>query len=126
MKQLLFLVILAFLPFSGNGQVIKLTNDGAKIDTTFARNDLEKDQAKDSQIFFDALIIESMQKEIAEKDTIIAVQFRNIDTINQRYLAMSDMVVMCERDLKKYKRAEKVYKWSFMGMCVVAFVLGVK
>lgn len=105
---------------------IKLYNDGAKIDTAFARNDLERDRAKDSQIFLDGLIIDSYQQELAEKDTIISEQNKQISDLQQRYLDMSNSVVICEKTLKSYKRSSKIYRWCFIAMMGIAFGLGVK
>lgn len=112
--------------FSVNGQEIKLTDKYILIDSAFCDKDLQHDQVIRTQLWLDSIIIAEQQEEITRKDTLIFDQNKQISDLQQRYLAISDMVVMCEKDRKKQRFAAKVFQWSFMGMCAVAFVLGVK
>lgn len=98
----------------------------AIINEPYARQDLQRDQVMKTSLWLDSIIIAEQQEELARKDTLISDQNKLISDLNQRYLAVSDMVVVCEKDRKKKTFAAKIFKWSFLGMCGVAFVLGVK
>jgi hypothetical protein len=119
-------MILVSLPFLGSGQSISLMNDGAKIDTTFAREDLQRDQLARTCLWLDSIIIAEQQDEIGRKDTVISLQSKQISNLQERYLTMSTMVVICEKDRKKERFGRKVFQYAFVGMTVVAFILGVK
>lgn len=114
-----------FLISSVSGQQIKLTDKYILIDSAFCEQDLQHDQIMKTSLWLDSIIIAEQQEELARKDTLNSIQSKQISELQERYVAMSSMVVMCERDRKGEKKLRKVFQYAFMGMCGVAFILGV-
>jgi hypothetical protein len=98
--------------------VIKITKTHIEIDTTFCRNDLEKDQEKDKTIVSQAELIQVQKNELAAKDTII-------NLFKDRYDGIVGAYVVSERSLKQTKKEAKIWKYVAGGMTFLAFILGV-
>ena len=126
MKQKLLLLILWFLPLIVSGQTITLVKNVIILDTIFAREDLQRDQLKDLLFDINKQTIDNQEQEIAKKDTIISLQAAKIQSLYNEKLALSDMVVLGERQIRKQKRIKVIFQGLFTGAMIVITYIAMK
>jgi hypothetical protein len=126
MKQKLLLLILLSLPLIAGGQSITLVKNTIVLDTTFAREDLERDQLKDLLFDINRQIIDNQESELEKKDTIVSLQATKIQSLYNEKLALSDMVVLGEKNIRKQKRMKVIFQGLFTGAMIIITYIAVK
>jgi len=119
-------LILWFLPLIVSGQTITLVKNVIILDTIFAREDLQRDQLKDLLFDINKQTIDNQEQEIAKKDTIISLQAAKIQSLYNEKLALSDMVVLGERQIRKQKRIKVIFQGLFTGAMIVITYIAMK
>ena len=126
MKQKLLLLILWFLPLIVSGQSITLTKNVIILDTIFAREDLQRDQLRDLLFDISKQIIDNQESELTKKDTIISLQVAKIQSLYNEKLALSNMIILGERQIRKQKRVKVIFQGLFTGIIILITYISIK